>query len=58
MRINFDLREIRKHGIEILFAFLFFIMQVSGAAGDLRRCRMSRRGRAEIELRSEDDIPE
>lgn len=49
LRINFDLREIRKHGIEILFCFLFIIMQVTCHAGDLRRgCRMARRARIEL----------
>lgn len=49
LRINFDLREIRKHGIEILFCFLFIIMQVTCHAGDLRRgCRMARRSRIEL----------
>lgn len=49
LRINFDLREIRKHGIEILFCFLFIIMQVTCNAGDLRRgCRMARRARIEL----------
>lgn len=53
LRINFDLREIRKHGIEMLFVVFFLYMQVSGNAGDLRRCRMMRRCRSEIELISD-----
>ena len=49
LRINFYLSEIRKHGIEILFCFLFIIMQVTCHAGDLRRgCRMARRARIEL----------
>ena len=49
LRINFDLREIRKHGLEILFCVLFIIMQVTCHAGDLRRgCRMARRARIEL----------
>ena len=52
LRINFDLREIRKHGIEILFCVLFIIMQVTCHAGDLRRgCRMARRARIELRLK-------
>lgn len=57
MRINFDLREIRKHGIELLLVVLFFMMQVSCSAGDLRMCRMMRRSRTVVERISEDDIP-
>lgn len=57
MRINFDLKEIRKHGIELLMVVLFLMIQVSCNAGDLRRYRMARRGRAMVEWRCEDDIP-
>lgn len=48
LKIDFDLGEIRKHGIEILFSILFLIMQVTNNGGDLRRCRMSRRARTEL----------
>lgn len=51
LKINFDLKEIRKHGIEILMVVLFLVIQISGNSKDLRRCRMARRSR--IELRSE-----
>lgn len=45
---NFDLRELRKHGLELLMALLFIVLQVTGNAGDLRRCRTARRARTEI----------
>ena len=48
VKINFDLKEIRKHGIEILFSLLFVVLQVTNNGGDLRRCRMSRRARTEV----------
>ena len=48
LKINFDLKEIRKHGIEILFSLLFVVLQVTNNGGDLRRCRMSRRARTEV----------
>lgn len=48
LKIGFDLREIRKHGIEILFSILFIVMQVTNNGGDLRRCRIARRARTEI----------
>ncbi|WP_315254349.1 LuxR C-terminal-related transcriptional regulator [Segatella oulorum] len=48
LKINFDLGEIRRHGIEILFSILFIVMQVTNHGGDLRRCRMARRARTEL----------
>ena len=48
LKIDFDLGEIRKHGIEILFSILFIMMQITGSGGDLLRCRMSRRVRTEL----------
>ena len=45
---NFDLKELRKYGLELLMAVLFIVLQVSGNAGDLRRCRTARRARTEI----------
>lgn len=51
LNINFDLKEIRKHGIEMLMVVLFLVIHISGNGKDLRRCRMARRSR--IELRSE-----
>lgn len=45
---NFDLKELRRRGLELLMAVLFIVLQVTGNAGDLRRCRMARRARTEI----------
>lgn len=53
LRINFDLNEIRKHGITLLMALLIAIMQISCRGGDLRRGRTC--GRARTELRSRRD---
>ena len=50
LKINFDLREIRKHGIELLMVVLFLAIQISGNGGDLRRCRMARRSRTELSI--------
>ena len=47
LRIAFDLKEIRKHGVELLYCVVFIVMQVTGHAGDMRRCRMARRARQE-----------
>lgn len=44
---DFDLREIRKHGLSILFALAMIAMQVLGYKSDLRRVRMARRVRIE-----------
>ena len=45
LKINFDLKEIRKHGIELFFSILFLIMAVMDFQLDMRRCRMQQRGR-------------
>jgi hypothetical protein len=47
LKVDFDLREIRKHGVEILLSLLFLIIQVTNHSGDLRRCRVSARARTE-----------
>lgn len=39
MKKNFDLKEIRKHGLELLFSVLFIVMQVTCHNVDLRRMR-------------------
>lgn len=44
---DFDLREIRKHGLSILFALAMIAMQALGYKSDLRRVRMARRVRIE-----------
>ena len=36
MRVDFDLREIRKHGLEIFFAILFMLMAVMNYRIDMR----------------------
>lgn len=50
LRIEFSIREIRKHGIDLLFALLFLVMQVSGHSQDMRRCRTARRARMEYRI--------
>lgn len=42
LKKDFDLKEIRRHGLEVLFSVLFFIMQCSGVDYDARRVRSSR----------------
>lgn len=44
---DFDLREIRKHGLSVLFALAMLAMQVMGYGKDLRRVRTTRRARIE-----------
>lgn len=59
MKIAFDLREIRKHGLEVFFSILFFIMSAMDCQMDMRRCgRMQQRGRITrvIRGRRTDDI--
>ena len=45
LKRNFDLKEIRKHGLELLFSVLFIVMQVTCHEMDMRRIRMSGRAR-------------
>lgn len=45
LKRNFDLKEIRKHGIELLFSVLFIVMQVTCNSTDMRRMRTSSRAR-------------
>ena len=44
---DFDLREIRRHGLSILFALAMLAMQIIGYKSDIRRVRMPRRTRIE-----------
>lgn len=37
LKINFDLQEIRKHGLELFFSILFFIMAAMDMQVDMRR---------------------
>lgn len=57
LKINFDLKEIRKHGLELFFSIMFFIMAAMDMQVDMRRTgrlqgrtRVTRliRGRKEI----------
>lgn len=45
LKRNFDLKELRKHGLELLFSVLFIVMQVTCHETDMRRIRMSGRAR-------------
>ena len=45
LKKDFDLQEIRKHGIEIMFCVLFLIIQITNHDVDMRRGRIVR-GRA------------
>lgn len=49
LKRDFDLKEIRKHGIELFFSILFFIIQVSADYNiDMRKCRISGRTRTSV----------
>ncbi|MCD8093913.1 MAG: LuxR C-terminal-related transcriptional regulator [Bacteroides sp.] len=48
LKRNFDLKEIRKHGLELLFSVLFILMQVTCNSVDLRRMRTSSRTRTSM----------
>lgn len=49
---DFDLKEIRKHGIEILFSIFFIIMQVTCNNIDMRRMKTSSRNGSSISTRA------
>lgn len=46
LKRDFDLNELRKHGLELLFSILFILMQVTCNEIDLRRVRTPSRARA------------
>ena len=48
LKRNFDLNEIRKHGLELLFSSLFIVMQVTCNGIDMRRMRISGRARTSV----------
>lgn len=53
LRINFDLKEIRKHGIELFFSVMFFIMAAMDYNMDMRRTgRLQGRARVTRVVRS------
>lgn len=57
LKREFDLKELRKHGLELLFSTLFILMQVTCNEIDMRRTRNSSRVRitvrcARTEIRS------
>ena len=45
LKRDFDLNELRKHGLELLFSILFILMQVTCNEIDLRRARTPSRTR-------------
>ena len=45
MKINFDIKEIRKDGIESFFSILFFIIAALDFHPDMRQCRSRAKAR-------------
>ena len=45
MKINFDIKEIRKHGLELFFSILFFIIAALDFHPDMRQCRSRAKAR-------------
>ena len=39
MKINFDIKEIRKHGLELFFSILFLVIAALDFHPDMRQCR-------------------
>lgn len=52
LKRDFDLKEIRKHGIELLFSVLFIIIQVVPDYHiDMRRCKIQSRARTSVRVK-------
>lgn len=52
LKRDFDLKEIRKHGIELFFSVLFIIIQiVPDSHIDMRRCKIQSRARASVRVK-------
>lgn len=50
MHRNFDLKEIRKHGLELFFSLLFLVMAACDFHVDMRRCRMQAKARTSVRV--------
>ena len=48
LKRDFDLKEIRKHGLELLFSLLFIVMQVTCNQTDIRIVRTPQRARTSM----------
>lgn len=56
LKINFDLKELRKHGLELFFSVLFLVMAVMDFQIDMRRCtQMQARARVTRVIRRRAD---
>lgn len=56
LKINFDLKELRKHGLELFFSVLFLVMAVMDFQIDMRRCtQMQARARVTKVIRRRAD---
>lgn len=59
LNINFDLKEIRKHGLELFFSILFFIMAAMDMQVDMRRTgRLQGRARVTRVIRGRRNLNE
>lgn len=57
LKINFDLKEIRKHGLELFFSIMFFIMAAMDMQVDMRRAgRLQGRARVTRVIRGRKEI--
>lgn len=52
LKRDFDLKEIRKHGLEILFSILFIAMQVTCTSIEINSTRCTSRTRASVSARA------
>lgn len=52
LKVNFDIKEIRKHGLELFFTVIFLYIQVTDHHIDMRRCRMRNVARVSARVRT------
>lgn len=59
LKINFDLKKIRKHGLELFFSIMFFIMAAMDMQVDMRRTgRLQGRARVTRVIRGRRNLNE
>lgn len=58
LKIDFDINEIRKHGLELFFSALFLIIAIMNFHPDMRQCRIQGRTRATRMVRGRRNINE
>ena len=48
MKINFDIKEIRKHGLELFFSILFLVIAALDFHPDMRQCSRAKTSTTQV----------